>query len=361
MTQRPPDDRAGFSLVEVLIAIAITVSVTALACALAIDAQATWRADAERADLQQRVRVASDTLTHVLLESGAGPHGGPARGPLLRILAPVLPRRTGLRGADAPATFRTDAFSVVRALPEAEHATLLVAAPAGATTVEIAPSPSCALPGCGFSDGATILLADTRGNSDLFTVVGIAALTLSVRHHGSGTAATYPAGSPVFAVESTIFYVDSRAHVLRRYDGDASDLPLVDDVVGMDVSYYGDPHPPMWPKPPAREANCLYDADGSYAFALMPDLQPEGPAVQLTEDLATDGPWCGSGANQFDADLLRVRRIRVTLRLQASDPAVRGRDPALFRIPGTTRRSAAMVPDATIAIDVTSRNLRQGW
>jgi hypothetical protein len=28
-----------------------------------------------------------------------------------------------------------------------------------------------------------------------------------------------------------------------------------------------------------------------------------------------DGPWCGSGDNEFDADLLRIRKVRVTLRM----------------------------------------------
>jgi hypothetical protein len=75
----------------------------------------------------------------------------------------------------------------------------------------------------------------------------------------------------------------------------------------------------------------------------------------------TDGPWCGSGGNRFDADLLRVRRIRVALRLQASDPAVRGTNPAQFRHPGTARNSGAMAADVTVEVDVTPRNFGQGW
>jgi hypothetical protein len=75
----------------------------------------------------------------------------------------------------------------------------------------------------------------------------------------------------------------------------------------------------------------------------------------------TDGPWCGSGGNQFDADLLRVRRIRVILRLQASDPAVRGTNPSMFREPGTARSSGAMAADVNVVVDVAPRNFHQGW
>jgi hypothetical protein len=258
--------------------------------------------------------------------------------------------------------FRTDAFSVLRTLPEAEHASLLLPAAAGATFLEIAPLPACRLPACGFSEGMTVLLFDAHGNSDLFTILGVVGLTLNVRHKGAGSVAAYAAGSSVLGVESTSYYLDNRSRVLRSYDGDTSDLPLVDDVVGMELTYYADVRPPRRPSPAAGQANCLYDADGTYQTALLPVLSTDdGQMAVLSGDMVTDGPWCGSGDSQFDADLLRVRRVRVLLRLQASDPAARGMDRARFRVHGTARRSAAMVADVTVAIDVTPRNLRQGW
>ena len=89
----------------------------------------------------------------------------------------------------------------------------------------------------------------------------------------------------------------------------------------------------------------------------MPALGAAGQLVELTAPLLTDGPWCGSGDSQFDADLLRVRRIRIALRFQASDPAVRGAG-VRFANPGFARRETVMVPDRTVEIDVTPRNLR---
>ena len=73
--------------------------------------------------------------------------------------------------------------------------------------------------------------------------------------------------------------------------------------------------------------------------------------------MLSDGPWCGSGGTQFDADLLRVRRIRISVRLQASDPAVRGSDRQRFFNPGSATRETSMVPDVIVSIDTTPRNL----
>jgi hypothetical protein len=160
----------------------------------------------------------------------------------------------------------------------------------------------------------------------------------------------------VLSIDSSSFFIDP-SYVLRRYDGDASDMPAIDDVVAMDVRYYGATEPPIWPRPPSGEANCLYDAGGAYQSALMPALSGVGGLVELTAEMLSDGPWCGSGGTQFDADLLRVRRIRITVRLQASDPAVRGSDRQRFATPGSAMRETSMVSDVFVSIDVTLRNV----
>ena len=73
--------------------------------------------------------------------------------------------------------------------------------------------------------------------------------------------------------------------------------------------------------------------------------------------MLSDGPWCGSGGTRFDADLLRVRRIRISVRLQASDPAVRGSDRQSVLQPRHGRADTSMVPDVIVSIDITPRNL----
>ena len=171
--------------------------------------------------------------------------------------------------------------------------------------------------------------------------------SLTVRARGPGSGRTHRAGSPVLSIDSSSFFVDPTSSVLHRYDGDASDVPAIDDVVAMEVRYYGATQPPVWPRPPAGEANCLYDAAGAYQSALMPVLAGVAGLVEMTGAMLSDGPWCGSGGTRFDADLLRVRRIRISVRLQASDPAVRGSDRQRFFNPGSAGRRRRWFPTSS--------------
>jgi len=87
--------------------------------------------------------------------------------------------------------------------------------------------------------------------------------------------------------------------------------------------------------------------------------------VELTQAMLTDGPWCpGQDAtnypNRFDADLLRIRRIRVTLRVQAALSALRGPAGVLFTHGGTARSPERLVPDQEIQFSVTPRNMTLG-
>jgi hypothetical protein len=84
--------------------------------------------------------------------------------------------------------------------------------------------------------------------------------------------------------------------------------------------------------------------------------------VPLSLVLMTDGPWCPDGAapNRVDADLFRVREVQVTIRLEASSPAVRGADARLFVHPGAARQPWRWVPDRQVTIDVVPRALHVG-
>lgn len=79
--------------------------------------------------------------------------------------------------------------------------------------------------------------------------------------------------------------------------------------------------------------------------------------MPLPLSMLSDGPWKGSGATQFDADLLRVRAIRVTVRVQAALPAFRATGPAFVR-PGTSRSSARALPDVMVMTVIAPANLR---
>ena len=95
---------------------------------------------------------------------------------------------------------------------------------------------------------------------------------------------------------------------LMRYDGHESDLPLADHVVGLGFDYFG--------------------ADGA----------------QLAAAAFQDGPWFpdDEDRNRFDMDLLKIRRVRVTLRVQPASAALR-----------------RLLPDREIRFDVAPRNLNR--
>ena len=347
----------GFTLVEVLVGSAISLAAIAVGCLLAAEAQVAWRSASARADLQQRARVGADVITRLLKEAGAGPMSGPARASLIRGIPPVLPRRVGRRGAHAFNEFRADAFTVIRAIAESEHGALLTPVPSGTAMLELSPD-LCESTACGFADGVKLMLLDASGRFDIFTVTAVDGTAVSVRHHGVDPSGSYAAGTPVVAVEPASITLDASARTLRLYDGDATDLPILDDVVRLQVAYFGEGEPPVWPRPPDGEGNCLYAADGTYQSALLPVLGTPGVLIELTPGMLTDGPWCGTGDTRYDADLLRVRRVRVSVRLQATDAAARGTDRVRFANPGSARRSALFVPDLTVEFDVTPRNLR---
>lgn len=92
---------------------------------------------------------------------------------------------------------------------------------------------------------------------------------------------------------------------LMRYDGAESDLPLTDHIAGLAFAYF--------------------DAGGA---ALAPET-------------LQDGPWFpdDSDMNRFDIDLLKIRRVRVMLRVQAATAILQ-----------------RMLPDRTITFDVAPRN-----
>src|SRR5262249_17522766 len=92
----------GFSLLEVMIAMAIMMTVVGGVFTLLNPAHGSFAMEPEVADLQQRLRVAQDTLYRDLVMAGAGAYLGGQTGSLLHSLPPVLPFRHGAVGG-APA------------------------------------------------------------------------------------------------------------------------------------------------------------------------------------------------------------------------------------------------------------------
>ena len=114
---------------------------------------------------------------------------------------------------------------------------------------------------------------------------------------------------------------------------------------------------------PAGE-NCTFLVDplSEHQVPRLPVLDAGGGVtalVKLTSAQLTDGPWCPdpTNANRWDADLLRIRRIGVTLRVQSANAALRGPAGVLFTHGGTSRNGNRWLPDQQITFQVTPRNL----
>jgi type II secretory pathway pseudopilin PulG len=343
----------GYALVEVLVSAAIACAVLGVILQFAVAAQGAVRTQADVADLQQRLRVTAEAIRHDLLRAGAGPSHGAWRAPLADVFAPILPARAGTSGADAELSYHADRISITYVADAGPQTALLAAMPSPGAPLVLA---GCPAGPCAFAAGDRVLIFepfDARGAHEVFTVAAFdpAGPTLSA---SAPLTRAYAAGSPVVGVIQHVYYLDRPGKRIMMYDGDRSDLPLVDHVVDLRFTYYGDPRPRASEPPPAGAASCAY-APGSPPVPLLEDLGGSAlkvfPAARLT-----DGPVCGEPPYTFDADLLRVRRIGVTIRLETESTEFRGSGPA-FLTPGSSADANRMIPDLVVAFDVSPRNM----
>jgi hypothetical protein len=193
-----------------------------------------------------------------------------------------------------------------------------------------------------------------------------------------------PAGTLTYWLKSE---ERTETYQLMSYAGGISpDVPVVDHVVGLAFEYLGDPSPPeivkpladpvgpwttygpkpsLIPVPPyAAGENCVFVSDASGApLPRLPALAPAGvPLVGLAPAQLTDGPWCPDppAPDRWDADLLRIRAIAITLRVQSAVAALRGPAGALFAHAGTSHAAQRLAPDLEIRLQVAPRTLNRG-
>jgi hypothetical protein len=249
----------------------------------------------------------------------------------------------------------TVVFSSAGSLSATLGADLIGAAP----VLAVSPGQSCpaGLPLCGLADDATVLVLDGRGQHSFYVLSAPAGGSAWLTPRQAGEGFPYLAGATVIPVESHTYYFDAAQRQLRHYDGRTTDVPLLDNVVRVTVTYQGDPAPPRRPASLPGATNCLYDA-GGHLWPTLIQLPAPGSLMDLPLSMFTDGPWCGSGPTRFDADLLRVRRVRLQVRLQGPTE-LRGQD-ARFAVPGASQSATRLVPDMDMTVDVAPRNLNAG-
>ncbi len=390
----------GFSILEAAVAMALVLVITAVAISLIEPNQAAFAAELERADLQQRLRVAAGTLYKDLVMAGAGAYQGANRGSLAHYFAPILPYRQGTNHDDPAGTFKTDTITVMYVPPTVAQTTLATNGP-GAVSSDIGVNWAAGCPagdpGCGFKSGMTVLLYDASGDYDTFAIANVQSSVLHVQRAGSTlTYADYqPNTTSIVQLANIVYYLKNDVsagafQLMSRNGSTGADVPVVDNVVALAFDYYGDPQPPQligslsdpagrWttygPTPPAAlqqiptggypaGENCafLVDPIGGLQVPRLAVLDSGGDAgalVKLTSAQLTDGPWCPdpANANRWDADLLRIRRIGVTLRVESANAALRGPASTLFAHGGTSKSGNKWLPDRQVTFQVTPRNL----
>lgn len=361
MTSRAHRADAGFSLTELLISTAIMLTVTGAIFGLMAPSQGTAQVQPEVADMQQRMRVGSEALFKELVMAGAGPYQGATTGSLVHFFAPILPRRTGRTSADPTrglSSVKTDAITLSYIPNSYSQTTISSAMPNVSAELKVFDQPNCPKGEelCGFEEGMQVIIFDTSGNFDTFVITQVQDSAGHLQHRQQPLNYPYGIGAQITQIVSNTYYLDRTTSKLMRYNGADEEIALADDVVDLQFAYYGDPAPPLLPKPPAGVANCLYDTVGNY-IGPSAMTATDGSLVELTADVLSDGPFCGTGPNEFDVDLLRVRKVRVSLRMQTASAAFRGSDTNLFMKPGSAQGGQRFIPDFRSTFEVTPRNL----
>ena len=267
------------NLLELLVSMALTATVGAAAMTLLSAGQTIARTQPEAADLHQRGRVGLQVLGGDLRSAGAGLDRGSHAGGLIQHFPPIVP------GADGGVTI----WTVLNR--DAQGAAASAIAP-GATAVALQDTPGCPSgeSACAFSPGMGAILFDGVGCRDALRIAAVGPGVLVLQT--PVTFCAYAAGAAVAEGAVRTYRVDPASRqLLRRDEITGNTVPVLDDVASMQVEYFDDP-------------------------------------------LAPDPMVIGS-----EADLMRLRRVRATLRFVSSNVLLK-------------------IPDLVIAVDVTPPNLR---
>ena len=400
----------GFSIIEMLIATVIMMAVTGATFQLMNPAHGMFAAQPEVSDMQQRLRIAIETLKKDLLMAGAGTYSGNNKlGSLGQYVATILPFRDGRTTPDSPATFKctttfcetlggSDTITVMYVPPTSAQTTIRDSMPAQSSELKVNAQPGCPNNDqlCGFKEGMQVMIFDETGASDVFSITNVQDEALHLQHRGQDLSKAYAQNTYITQIAAATYWLKTdtvaETYQLMRYDGYQTDVPIAENIVGLAFEYFVDPSPPVllktvtdpvgpWtnygPKPPAvgvnvasdtwgAGENCLFMISGTQQVARTEMATAlgalNGPLIKLDKDELTDGPWCPDASieNRFDADLLRVRKVRVTLRVQVGDKTMRGPTGTFFLRGGSASGGERYIPDQEISFEVTPRNLNFG-
>ena len=119
-----------------------------------------------------------------------------------------------------------------------------------------------------------------------------------------------PDAMAVVGETTTTYYLKPDTRQLMQYDGDRSDLPIIDHVAGLSFDYYG------------------------------PASEPGSALVRIDPATLVDGPWSEDASHRrFDADVLRIAEVRIRILFEATALSLR-----------------RLVPDEQIVLHAALRN-----
>ena len=418
MSVRSLRHAGGFTVLELLLSMAIMIGVTGVIFSLVDPARGTYRTQPEVSDMQQRLRVGASFLKDDLVMAGAGSQtGGATAGALMNFFAPVQPVRLGAIGADPlqGIFYRDTAISIFYIPQGAPQATLTEGMPQTSAELKLGADASCSVsqgPLCKWKEGARVLIYDTEGAYDDMTITAVQEgaggsnpdtvghLQHNMSIDGNDLSKKYQAGAQVAQITQRTYYWNADTLQLMYYDGASRDEAVVDNVVRLQFEYFGEPRPPVLypdgqhttygPRPPTLGSqnggsgnnngsgwpageNCAFMIDPtnvSNRISRLPDLNPGSQGlVPLTQQMLTNGPWCPdiNFPNRFDADVFRIRKVGVRMRVQVASAELRG--PAsmfdgqgnpLYLHAGTGQSGRSLVPDQEIRFEITPRNFNLG-
>lgn len=375
----------GFTLVELLITTLLTLIILAIALAIVDPARASFERDMAGADMAQRLRTGLQALGHDLRGAGAG--AAIAEHSRLGDSVPVIEPMTHLDPAE-PVDGRFHAIRIITVPADAAQARLREALVSGNDPVRLKGPPAC--PGsraaCGFERGQSAIVFDSTATYDVVDIADVDAAGGAITTTWP-LAGRYAAGAAIAEIEETTYGLAADGQGgqrLVKVTGAGATMPLLDHVVDFTVDVYGaalpplpgvhplaaptyGPHPPVAGEDDERESwgageNCtIAVGEGGARLARLPALGRFGELVRLTPEMLVDGPWCPGTANgpNFDADLFRIRRVDVRLRVEVASASLRGPAGRLFRRSGEGSRTASWVPDGELRLSIVPRNLRQ--
>ncbi len=400
--QRLLESESGFSLPEMLVAAGIMVTVIGAVFTVMNPAQGTYRTQPEVADLQQRLRIGADALSKDIVMAGGGMYVGGMTGALSNYFAPMMPYRFTDPSAGvyfrpaAGAVDASDAISFFFVPTTGAQTTIDEDMPQPSSELKVNPQANCppakAEQLCGFFDGMQTMIFDDTGSFDPLIITQVQPQALHLQHKNP-LSKSYQKGAVIASVSMRSYYLKTddatKTYQLRMFNGNATDLPLVDNVIKLEIEYWGEskapvllpnkslsdpvgPYATYGPKPPALGVdnahdtwgageNCVYQVQGGKQVPRLPDINNGVGQVRLTQAMLTDGPWCPDATSTFryDADLLRIRRVRIKLRVMAPTE-LRGPAGPLFSRAGTSSAGQHFVPDQEVSFDITPRNLNLG-